>query len=329
MKWRTIIEPIDHPLNITLDSSVLLLGSCFAENIGYKMRDNKFLADINPTGISYNPVSLAENIRRACQQDIVFEKELLNNGEKYIHFDFHSSLGHFDVSTCLQKINEAIEQLHNSIQKADFIFMSLGSAVVFEHLQNQAIVSNCHKFPKEEFNKRQLDISEITDSLHELLKDIYQLNPEVNIILTVSPVRHARHGLIENNKSKAKLIAAVHELVDNDDQLYYFPSYEIIMDDLRDYRFYASDLVHPSEEAIEYIWSYLEDHYMTGETQQDIKSIKSLMDSSKHKLMNSSPEKKKEFLLALKDKMMNHKYYERFIREISDIDNRINTLTKP
>lgn len=329
MKWRTIIEPIDHPLEISLDSRLLLLGSCFAENIGHKMRDFKFITDINPTGISYNPVSLAENVRRACQQDFVSEKDLLYNGEKYIHFDFHGSLGHFDLSSCEQMINEAVEQLHHSLQKADFIFMSLGSAVVFEHIQNQTVVSNCHKLPKEGFNKRQLDISEITESLHKLIKNIYQLNPEVNMILTVSPVRHARHGLIENNKSKATLIAAVHDLVDKNDQLYYFPSYEIVMDDLRDYRFYARDLVHPSEEAIEYIWSYLIDQYMTAETQQDIKSIKSLMDTYKHKLMNTSPEIKKEFLAALKDKMMNHKYGERFINEISDIDNKIETITRP
>lgn len=329
MKWRTIIEPIDHSIDITLDSKIVLLGSCFAENIGTKMRDLKFLTDINPNGISFNPVSLAENIRRACQQDFISPTELLHNGEKYVHFDFHGSLGHFEIGTCQQIINEKLRQLKHSIQNTDFIFISLGSAVVFEHIQSQRIVSNCHKIPQKVFNKRQLDMSEITDSLQESIQHIFQLNTEVKIIMTVSPVRHARHGLIENNKSKAKLIAAVHELIDRNESIYYFPSYEIMVDDLRDYRFYASDLVHPSEQAIEYIWLYLKEQYMTSETQQQVKSIKSLVDSYNHKSMDASPKRKKEFLETLNDKMKNHAYNERFTNEISDIDSRITTMTKP
>jgi len=311
-----------------MDTKILLLGSCFAENIGERMTYHKFLAEINPTGICYNPVSLAENVRRAINTKLISANELINNGEKYIHFDFHGSLGHYNSLDCLNGINNSLIQLNQTIRTADVIFITLGSAIVYEHIKNKKIVSNCHKFPQEIFKKRQLSIEEVSTSIDFIIQDILHVNPEVEIILTVSPVRHSRHGLVENSRSKANLISAVHSNTDDNDKVHYFPSFEILIDDLRDYRFYGKDLVHPSDEAIDYIWSYLLEQCMSVETLPDLKSIKSLMDTYHHKALNSSPEKKIQYLKTLKEKMILHAYKERFVTEVSEIEDRLLSMSQ-
>ena len=308
---------------------MLFLGSCFAENIGIKMANHKFPIEINPTGISYNPISLAENIRQAVNQKSVTSADIVQNGEQFVHFDFHSRLGHFDADICLSQINRRLVQLHKAIHSSNLIFISLGSAVAFEHIKNQKIVSNCHKFPQEYFKKRQLKHVEISDSLNSIIHDIHHLNPQAQFVFTISPVRHSRHGLIENNRSKANLISAVHDLVEQHKALHYFPSYEIIVDDLRDYRFYNRDLVHPSEEAIEYIWSYFKDQYLDDQTKVDLESIKSLVNMYNHKALTTSPHKRIQFLNSLKDKMSHHPYQDRFAEEITDINNQITEMSTP
>jgi len=191
------------------------------------MRYHKMKASINPSGISYNPVSLTRHIRRALNQNHVTIDDLVNNGDHYVHFDFHGKLGHHEHAHCIANINSCLDNLNDSLRQSDLIFISLGSAVVFELIENESVVSNCHKFPQELFKKRQLDHAEVTHSLSEIVELILHQNETSRIVFTVSPVRHTRHGLIENNRSKAKLITAVHSLCDTVDNVMYFPSFEI------------------------------------------------------------------------------------------------------
>lgn len=310
-----------------MNTSILLLGSCFAENIGQKMLNHKMKASINPTGISYNPISLANHTRRALHNNQVTVDELVNNGNQHVHFDFHGKLGHHEEAICAGIINSKLDKLNDSLSQSDLIFISLGSAIVFELIENNKVVSNCHKFPQQLFNKRLLDHNEVVNSLEDIVQLILQQNEQARIVFTVSPVRHTRHGLVENNRSKATLVSAVHSLCERINNVHYFPSYEILVDDLRDYRFYKKDLVHPSESAVDYIWNFFLDSLMDKTSIQDLKSIQSIMDTFHHRSMTSHVQKQKTDLETLKKKISSNPYSDRFGVEIHLINERIATLS--
>lgn len=310
-----------------MNTSILLLGSCFAENIGKKLIYHKMNACVNPTGISYNPVSLAIQVKRALKNNHVTIDELKKYGDQYVHFDFHGKMGHHEEEVCLRTINSSLDKLNVFLRQSDVIFISLGSAIVFELIESNQVVSNCHKFPQQIFNKRQLNNDEVVNSLSEMIQLVSEQNTKIKIVFTVSPVRHTRHGLIENNRSKANLISAVHSICDRFDNAYYFPSYDIVIDDLRDYRFYDQDLVHPSASAIDYIWSYLQESFMETKTIDQLKSIQSIVQTFHHRSMTSNIKKQINALDTLKNKMLDHLYNDRFEVELNEIDERIATLS--
>ena len=327
MKWRTPIESVSYPFNIGMDTDVLMLGSCFAQHIGQKLNYLKIRTAINPSGNSYNPVSLARQVTSAITQTAIPLSSLVHNGDKYVHFDFHGTMGHHNQNTCHDNLNDGLVTLRQSLSTSDLIFITLGSAIVYELIENKSIVSNCHKFPQQQFSKRQLTAEEVIRSLTDIVQLILTHNPSTTIIFTVSPIRHVRHGLIENNRSKATLIASTHSIVDSYDRAFYFPSYELLMDDLRDYRFYKKDLVHPTDSAVDYIWDYLQESFMTDPTVDQLKSIQSLMDTYHHRSMTTHIEKQMKDLQSLKQKMSDHELSDRFSGEIADIEKRLLTLS--
>ncbi|MGB3590093.1 MAG: GSCFA domain-containing protein [Nonlabens sp.] len=245
---RVPIKPSSNQIDYY--SQVVLLGSCFTENIGKKLLDCGFNSTINPLGILFNAVSLENIVSRAVNGDC-FRSQDLHDG---ICYEVHSkALGTGNDST-LDVLNKGLEQLGATLKKTTHLYLSLGTSWVYELIGTGQIVANCHKQPQKLFNKRLLSTGENRDAIQSIIKKVTSINPDLQVVLTISPVRHLKDGFIENAHSKARLIDAVHSLT-NSHQTTYFPSYEIAMDELRDYRFYSRDLVHLNDLGVDYIWS--------------------------------------------------------------------------
>ena len=246
--------------------NVVLLGSCFSDNIGAKMHGALFQATVNPMGTLYNPMSIARGVQRLIENRPVAGQELFMQSGVWNSFDFHSRHSMPDKQVTIDRMNGRIEQGHQALKQARMLTITLGTAIVYRLKSTGEVVANCHKVPQHEFERKMATVSEMVKELDEMVAQLHQFNPELTIIFTVSPIRHIADGLDVNSLSKASLRVAIHETIArHSDYCDYFPAYEIMMDDLRDYRFYASDMVHPSDVAVEYIWqafqaTYLDDH---------------------------------------------------------------------
>ena len=323
MNWRTEIEESDIPIEIDYQSNCLLLGSCFAENIGSLLADHKFHCSVNPSGINYNPVSLLKQLSLATSTHTFDEQELRLRDSTYVHLDFHSQFADSKKETCLNELAKATERLNTELKKANVIFISLGSSIVFKLKETGAVVSNCHKLPASLFEQYLLTQIEVNKAIEDTVSAIKKANANTSIVFTVSPIRHSRHGLINDNRSKAQLISAVHSVVDKHAHCYYFPSYEIMKDDLRDYRFYAEDLVHPTPSAINYIWECFIKAVMSSQTQSTFKEIEGIHKQLGHRFLTSDPVQQIQFLENLKKKISQHKLSDRFVYELEDIDAKL------
>lgn len=230
------------------------LGSCFVEEIGAFLRQSKLPVCINPLGILYNPLALSRVLEYATGAALLSPDDLIESQGVWQHFDFHGQLGHADREAAVRQMQEAVGRLQAAFQKMDCLLLTLGTAFVYEHRERGRAVANCHKVSGSAFRKYRLGPGPICQYLRAALEQARQTRPGLQVILTVSPVRHIRDGVVENQQSKAALLLAAEELC-RADYVHYFPAYELMMDELRDYRFYKSDYVHPSAEATAYIWS--------------------------------------------------------------------------
>lgn len=302
MKFRTEIKNERAPFEINHKNNIFLLGSCFSDNISDKLQMNKFKSFSNPFGIVYNPISITKIITRIVNKNYPDEKEFRYRNELWHHFEFHGSMSGEFLNEVSEKVNIWIDHSHLLLKQADVIFITYGTSIVHHLIENNQIVANNHKFPADFFTKRRLEVKEISKSIEELIDLIHRFNSKVKIVFTISPVRHIKSGLIENQRSKAALILAVEETLKNN-KLFYFPAYELILDDLRDYRYYNSDLVHPSSEAIEYIWEKFSETFFNEETIQKNTEIEKLMKSFEHKPFNLDSKSHQLFLKKLKEKV--------------------------
>jgi hypothetical protein len=274
---------------------LFLAGSCFTEQIGSKLAAHKFRIIDNPNGILFNPVSIARSVISYIENKRYTEEDLFYNNELWGSWEHHTRFSSVNKGECLQKINESQEAAHRFLKNADWILLTLGSAFVYE-LENKQVVANCHKVPTDKFTKRLLPIDEVVSVLDSLLHRLKLFNPKLKFIFTISPVRHLRDGFVENNRSKATLINAVHSLIDTRDQLFYFPAYEFIIDDLRDYRFYAEDMVHPNYAATNYVWEKFTATCIDQPSQLLMKEINTINAARHHKAFNPTSEAHKKFL---------------------------------
>ena len=296
MLFRTELNLSGSPHKITHSKPVVFVGSCFSSNIGQKLYDDKFNTLINPFGTLYNPVSISRCIIQSMAPSMLLEDDFITVDGIYHHYDYHSDLSDIHKNKLIEKIDQCQSSTKKMISEASHIFITLGSAFVFERKSNQKIVANCHKQPGFLFDRRFLDRSEIIDHLLESVSLIKGLNSAIKIILTVSPVRHVRDGLIDNSRSKALLIDTCHCLCDQSASVEYFPAFEIMMDDLRDYRFYQRDLIHPNEQAIEYIYEKFERQYFTHETLNLISTVNKITQAVSHRPFNRASDAHQEFL---------------------------------
>ena len=302
MKFRYEVDVKKLPLPITHQHQLLLMGSCFTENIGEKLDRYKFRTLQNPHGILFNPVSVAEALTDYIEGKVYAEEDLFYFNEVWHSWKHHSRFSGLSALDALQKINGSIQHAHEYLKETDYLIVTLGSAWVYllsgeapQKGQGQ-VAANNHKAPSAWFQRRLLATEEVLRVLDNCIHRLFHFNQKLKIIFTISPVRHLREGVIENNRSKAILIQSVHHLVDKFDRLFYFPAYELVIDDLRDYRFYSEDLVHPNYFATQYVWEKLVGAYMDDKTQKLIEQIHSVNLAFQHKPFNASSHQHRKFL---------------------------------
>ena len=272
MKFRTEIPTPKYPFDINYQDKLMLLGSCFSDHIGNFFQEMRFDTLSNPFGTLFNPVSIANALKMCINPELFNEQYIDFFNEKWISYAHHGKFSHPDKETFLQNIRQNLDKAHDFLSSANYLFITFGTAYCYRLIERDLIVANCHKIPANQFEKQLLTIEQIAGLYQDLLEQLRQFNPQLKIIFTVSPVRHLADGFHENQISKSTLHLSVNQLVDNTNT-YYFPSYEMVQDDLRDYRFYAADLCHPSDAAVTYIREKLTDAFFTLETQERMKEV--------------------------------------------------------
>lgn len=301
--FRTIVKPLSCGGMINHHQSVMMMGSCFSDNIGVRLRQACFDVEINPFGTLYNPASIACGIdaiikSRRYSIDDLFQVE----GDKRWHsFSHHSMFSSVDRDSMLEKMNKKVVDAHEMIKRVSTLIITFGTAWVYESRDSGMVVSNCHKLPASRFNRRMMSIDEIVLAWREVIAEIRSLNESVKVVFTVSPIRHLRDGVHENQLSKSTLLLAINQLGRECDDVIYFPSYEIMNDDLRDYRFYASDMTHPSEVAVDYIYDIFSQSFFDDETKEIAKECGRLSKRLSHRPMSDDAEAVARFNVSTRE----------------------------
>lgn len=290
MKFRTEITAPRYPFRITYDSRLMFLGSCFSEHAAAFFSERRFSVCDNPFGILFNPFSIAQGLDILTERNSIPEKSFQFFNEKWMSFLHHGKFSHPDKKIFLQNINNGLEEGRNFLQNADILFITFGTSYYYYHLEKEMVVANCHKVPAAEFEKRRCDILQISDCFSPFFEWKKKNNPALKVIFTVSPVRHLADGFHENQVSKAILHLAVEKMCAEQEDAFYFPSYEIFMDDLRDYRFYDKDLCHPSAQGIEYVDGILMESFFSEETQKRVKEVEKEVKREAHRPLFSKSE---------------------------------------
>lgn len=294
---KSEINPIPFGKKIDYSSRIIFTGSCFAENIGNKLSQLKIPTLINPFGILYNPESVRKSLVDIVNCREFTENDLFFYNEKWISFAHHGTYSAQNKNDALYKINESIKHANEFLSKTDFLFITFGTFRAYTLLNTGKIVANCHKLPTANFTNELLDIDILFDNYCKLIEQLSANNPNMEIVFTVSPVRHWKDGAINNQLSKSYLFILIHKLVKKYNNSHYFPSYEIMMDELRDYRFYADDLFHPSNLAVEYIWSKFEQTYFSKHAIETAKKVKKINQNLNHRVFYPNTEAYKKFVI--------------------------------
>lgn len=302
MNLQTTISLVKQP-NYLIDynSNILLLGSCFVENLGAKLSYFKFQNLQNPFGIIFQPKAIESIISNAINEKHYSEKDVFFLNEQWHCFEAHSRLSASSKDDLLATLNEQNVLTSLQLKKASHVIITLGTAWVYRFIKSDTLVANCHKIPQKQFNKELLSVDEVSKSLQSITHLIESINPKAAILFTVSPVRHIKDGFIENTQSKAHLLAAIHQYLNSRSKIinhhsFYFPSYEIMMDELRDYRFYAEDMVHPSKVAIQYIWEKFQEAWISNDALQTMNAVEAIQKRIQHKPYNPNSEAHQKFL---------------------------------
>lgn len=304
MDFTTTI-PISKSSNpIDYDSRIISFGSCFAQNIGEKLSYFKFQNTVNPFGIIFNPVSIENLVSRAVNNQLFTENDIFFHNDLWHCFEVHSELTHSDKTIFLDRLNQVLSDFHFQIFKSTHFQITYGTSWVYRNKSSNSIVANCHKVPQNQFEKEILSVATIEKSIQNTIDLIQKVNPNCHFIFTVSPVRHIKDGFVENQRSKAHLITAIHSSISHLPSSNYFPSYEIMMDELRDYRFYAEDMLHPSQTAIDYIWKRFSENYISEEIFATMDEVCSIQKGLAHRPFNPDSDSHQMFLTSLNEKIL-------------------------
>lgn len=301
MDFHLEFTPKAFPVSINHQHKLMLAGSCFTENIGDKLLSHKFTVLQNPNGILFNPVSVKEAFENYIHHKIVAESDLFYLNEGYHSWQHHSRFSAVTAGQAVNKINGSTQQAHQYLKNADWLIITYGSAWVYELTAAAAnatvgnVAANNHKAPASWFNRRLLSNKEVVEIVNTTVTQLQRFKPSLKIIFTISPVRHLREGFIENNRSKAALIHAVHNATEQFENVFYFPAYELVIDDLRDYRFFAEDMVHPNYAATNYVWEKFVAACIDEPSQELMKQINEINAAVNHKPFNPSSKAHKTF----------------------------------
>ncbi len=295
-KFRTEVNIDRVTQRIRYNSNLLFIGSCFATSIGEYFANNSFNCQVNPFGVLYNPLSIANSLNRLIRAKMFDEGEIHHQNGNFHSFFHHSSFNNPDKSLFLEQVNQSFKDGVNFLRKTNFLFITFGTAWVYEYKDTGEVVSNCHKYPASSFNRRILSSAEIAEEYVRLIKSVKAINPDLRIIFTVSPVRHWKDGPHSNQISKASLILAIEQLNQLFDNTSYFPAYELLLDDLRDYRFYKDDMLHPSAMAIQYIRTKFISSFFNNEASSFQQAIEKLKKASEHRPFNMASEAHQKFV---------------------------------
>jgi hypothetical protein len=301
--FRTTIPVSPFPVKISYNTGIVMLGSCFTENIGEKLHWYKFPVNINPFGIIYNPYSVKNSLERIMKCNSYSEDDLVLNNGLYFCFDHHSRFSDVNRDAALSQINEALTSTNQDLKKASFLIITLGTAFYYELKSSGQVVSNCHKLPDTNFSRNRMSVNDIVVAYKLMIDTIHNFNPDLNIIFTVSPIRHWKDGAHENQISKSTLLLAINELIIAYNKIYYFPAYELMLDELRDYRFYEQDMLHPNKVAIDFIWKRFMDGFMDRNTNSIMSEIEKIQLAKQHRPFNIGNENFQNFALQQLNKI--------------------------
>lgn len=321
MDFRTIINPINHCGKISHDRPLLMMGSCFSDNIGAKLQNALFNVEINPFGTLYNPASIASAVTYLIEERKFLIDDLFEHDGRFHSFNHHSNFSGTDAHEVVNRINHRISNASAVLKSATALIVTFGTAYVYTLVADNSVVSNCHKLPSEHFNRRRMSINEIVQQWNCIINNLVRLNPDLQIIFTVSPIRHLADGAHDNQLSKSTLLLAVDQLCAANERSVYFPSFEIMMDDLRDYRFYAADMTHPSETAVNYIYDIFANSFFSETTKQLTKECEKLTRRMRHRFMTDDATVIERFNHATdqikQSLLMAHPYLKQAIDNIS------------
>jgi len=308
-RFRTKIALPGYEKKLDYREKIVLMGSCFAENIGEKLTNRCFPVDVNPFGILYNPVSVGNSLEILMENKRFGDEDIFFSNERWNSYHHHSRFSHQDKEICLGQINKRVTNGVEQLRQAGFLFITFGTAWVYENREDRKVVSNCHKQPAKQFRRYRLNVDETVARWETLLTRLWEMNPGLQVIFTVSPIRHWKDGAHENQISKSVLFLVIEGLIAKfgKERIAYFPSYEIVMDELRDYRFYASDMVHLSELAVDYIWERFSDVLITSDSLDIMKKVEKLRLAVEHRPFDPEAESYRLFLdnqLTRADKLM-------------------------
>jgi hypothetical protein len=306
MNFRTQIPIPNHPNPIDYNSKIVSFGSCFAENMGDRFQYFKFQSTTNPFGIIFNPVSIERIIDRVVNDTLFTDEDIFFHNERWHCFEVHSDLSCASQEELLGNLNQILRETKKQLLEGTHIIITYGTSWVYRNIEKNTIVANCHKVPQKQFTKELLTVATIQGSIENTMHLIQSINPNCNFIFTVSPVRHLKDGFVENQWSKANLITAIHDKLSIEHlklNTEYFPSYEIMMDELRDYRFYAEDMLHPSSMAVDYIWERFKESTISETAFATMAAVESIQKGLQHRPFNPDSESHKKFELNLQAKI--------------------------
>lgn len=286
MKLQTTINIKPLKYQISYKSRLFAIGSCFAQRIGDAMKRSKFNITTNPTGVLFNPLSISSTLKRLKNKEFISINELHEGEMGWFHYDFHSSLNGATAEDTLAQINSCIEQAHEALKQSEGVIITLGTAWIYELADSMRLVANCHKQPARKFIRRRISVEEA----YAAIKQIVDALPDKQIILTLSPIRHLADGACDNAVSKATLRLAIEQACEEFPNIEYFPAYEIVLDELRDYRFYGDDMVHPSSIAVEYIWERFCDSALSAECRTTLEKVMRIVKAAEHRPYNSQSD---------------------------------------
>lgn len=299
MHFHTDLTPEKLPALIRLNDRIVTVGSCFAEVIGRQLTDNKLHVLTNPFGTVFNPVSISKLLLMAIDGRLPDEDLYLERNGIWFHFDFHSSLWATNRDELRELLRQRLAYARQELQKANWLLITVGTAMVYRHVETAKVVANCHKVPRQQFEKYLYAMEHLQIDMQQLRKKLRRFNPTLQLLFTVSPVRHTRDTLPLNQVSKSMLRVLCHELSVWESQTYYFPSYEIMVDDLRDYRFYEADLIHPNQQAQEYIFEKFVQCAFDTELRAFVTEWDSIRKSLAHRPLHGPTKAHQDFLHQL------------------------------